>query len=94
MLAGFLAMFLTGILMFVSKAAEFYLNVSFRVKLVALGFAAFNALYFHYKTRHGISTGDSAPSPPIGVRLAGAFSIALWAAVIAAGRMMAYTPPV
>ena len=94
MLAGFVAMFLTGALMFWSKAAEFYINISFRVKVVGLVLAACNAAYFHFKTQRGMTTWDDAPSPPMGVRLAGAFSIILWAVIIAAGRMMAYTPPI
>ncbi|HEX4997967.1 MAG TPA: DUF6644 family protein [Terriglobia bacterium] len=92
MLAGFIAMFLTGAIMFWAHAALCYLNPSFRVKTVGLVLAGFNALYFHFKTQHGMAEWDNAPTPPLGVRLAGLFSVLLWGVIIAAGRMMAYTP--
>ena len=40
---------------------------------------------------HGIGGWDTAGRPPFNVRMAGLASIVLWATVIAAGRLMAYT---
>ena len=46
---------------------------------------------FNYFTARGIAEWDAAPVPPLGVRMAGLLSIILWGAVIASGRLMAYT---
>jgi len=53
--------------------------------------AGANAMYFNYFTARGIAAWDSDPVPPFPVRMAGLLSIVLWAAVIASGRLMAYT---
>ena len=53
--------------------------------------AGANAMYFNFKTKRGIAGWDTAGRPPLNVRMAGLASIVLWASVIAAGRLMAYT---
>jgi hypothetical protein len=91
MVGGFVLMILTGLLLFWARAAASYSNVYFRIKLVGLLLAGANAMYFNYFTARGIAEWDSAPVPPRGVRMAGLLSIILWGAVIASGRLMAYT---
>lgn len=71
-----------GVLMFASAAAEFAANPAFRVKLVLILMAAANAGLFH--ARDSLRRGDAV------ARLQAGISIALWFAVIAAGRMIAY----
>jgi hypothetical protein len=91
MVGGFILMFVTGGLLFWARAAASYSNVYFRIKLLGLLLAGANAWYFNYRTARGIAGWDSAGMPPPGVRMAGLASIVLWATVIAAGRLMAYT---
>ena len=91
MVGGFALMMITGLLLFWARAAASYGNVYFRIKLVGLVLAGANAMYFNYYTARGIAAWDSAPVPPTRVRMAGLLSIVLWAAVIASGRLMAYT---
>jgi hypothetical protein len=91
MTAGFVIMIITGALLFWARAAASYSNVYFRIKLLGLLLAAANAIYFNLKTKRGIAGWDTAGKPPINVRMAGLASIVLWASVIAAGRLMAYT---
>jgi hypothetical protein len=91
MLAGFAAMVITGALLFWAHAASSYSNVYFRIKLAAMLLAGVNAMYFNSRTKRGIAAWDTAVPPPLRVRMAGLASIVLWAGVIAAGRMMAYT---
>jgi hypothetical protein len=67
------------------------MNIYFRIKFLAMGLAVLNAMYFNVKTARGIAAWDANPVPPPGVRIAGIFSIVMWAGVIAAGRLMAYT---
>jgi hypothetical protein len=56
-----------------------------------MGMAVLNAMYFNVKTARGIAAWDANPVPPLNVRIAGIVSIVMWAGVIAAGRLMAYT---
>jgi len=91
MVGGFTLMIITGLLLFWARAAASYGNVYFRIKLLGLVLAGANAMYFNYFTARGIAEWDTAPVPPRAVRMAGLLSIILWAAVIASGRLMAYT---
>jgi hypothetical protein len=91
MLGGYAAMVLTGVLLFWARAASSYANVYFLIKMTAIVMAGVNAWYFNTGTKRGIAAWDTAAKPPKAVRLAGLTSIVLWAVVIAAGRMMAYT---
>lgn len=91
MVAGFTAMFVSGGLLFWAEADRAYPNIFFRFKVIGLLFAALNILYFHGSTQHGQAQWDKSPVPPFKVRMAGFLSILLWAAIIAAGRLMAYT---
>lgn len=80
--AAFVVALAAGLLMFVSAAAEIAANPAFRVKLVLILIAAVNAWLFH--ARDSLRRGDGV------ARLQAGISIALWFAVIAAGRMIAY----
>jgi hypothetical protein len=91
MLGGFAIMIVTGLLLFWARAGSSYGNVYFRIKLLGLVLAGANAMYFNFRTARGIAAWDNAPVPPFPVRMAGLLSIVLWAAVIASGRLMAYT---
>jgi hypothetical protein len=74
--AGFVAMAVTGALLFYSTPVRFYGNVFFRAKVVLLVLAGLNAALYH--------AGRSRP------RWAGAASLLLWSSVIASGRLIAY----
>jgi hypothetical protein len=61
------------------------------VKAIALILAGLNALVYHTNIERRIALWDRLPTPPLPARMAGIISIAAWATVILAGRMMAYT---
>lgn len=82
-LAGFAVMLITGFLMFSADALVYHVNPSFRFKMTCLTVA----LLFHY-TLHRKAAG--AGVSPWAAKLAGALSLALWTAVIAGGRMIAF----
>lgn len=90
-LAGFAAMLVSGAALFTAFATLAYANVYFRIKLATLLLAGANALVFHVVTQRSAAAWDDAPRPPPRVRAAGIVSLALWATVILAGRMMSYT---
>lgn len=89
MFAGFTLMFISGSLLFWAHAESSYLNFFFRIKVAALFLSAGNILFFHFRTQRNIDEWDKAPVPPLQVRMAGFFSIVLWASIMAAGRLMA-----
>ena len=89
-LPGFLAMFLTGILLFISRAEKVYSNTFFRFKLFLLVLAGLNALLYQLKFYPKMGDWDKSGLVPWGARLSGAASLIIWACVIALGRTMAY----
>jgi uncharacterized membrane protein SirB2 len=89
-LAGFVIMFVTGILLFWAQAAKAYDSVYFRIKVVLLLLAGINAIAFELGMRKSITKWESDMTPPTRARFAGFASLILWAGVIAAGRTMAY----
>ena len=91
MMAGFVLMVVSGIVLFFGDPVRFYLNIFFRVKLVLLLFAGANAYFFHASASgHDLRSWDLAPRTPFRARLAGSLSIFLWAGIITCGRMIAY----
>lgn len=88
--SGFAVMVITGLLMFSSEAVKLYGNGAFRLKMVLILLAGLNALVFQTTVYKTVDKWDVAPRPPIGARLAGAFSLFLWVGVIFAGRWIAY----
>lgn len=87
---GFVVMVLTGVLVFFANPLEYWHNFAFRVKIAFLVAAAINIFVFHHRVQADQARWDSQPRPPASVRRAAAASLALWIAVIVAGRCMAY----
>ena len=81
---GFAVMLITGPLMFSTDAVNYHFNPSFQFKMTCL----LLALLFHF-TVHRRATAPEVS--PILAKLAGALSLLLWTAVIAGGRMIAFT---
>jgi len=87
---GFVIMFITGILLFWCQAVKAWGSIYSKIKIGLLILAGVNALIFELTLRKRLSSWDSAPVPPLRMRLTGIFGIVLWAGVICAGRTMAY----
>ena len=87
---AFVIMVATGVLLFYAIPVRNYQNIFFRVKMVMLVFAMFNIWYFHTRIESGVANWDTAARPPRAARIAGMASIALWLAIVVAGRMIAY----
>ena len=79
----------TGTLMFMGNAVNYYGNGPFRVKMVLLMFAGLNMLVFQLATFRGVAAWDSGRPPPA-ARVAGLTSIGLWACVIGFGRWIGF----
>jgi hypothetical protein len=62
------------------------------VKLAAIVLAGVNAFFYHaYWVRQAQHYDHGGARTPLGARLAGCVSLALWTIVILAGRMISYT---
>jgi hypothetical protein len=90
MVAGFVVMIITGILLFYAIPIRSYQNIFFRLKLIALLLAGANAWVFHNGVQRSVARWDLDLVPPRKARFAGAASLALWALIIVCGRMIAY----
>ena len=90
MKVGFAMMVVTGALLFYAIPVRSYLNIFFRIKVIALVFAGLNAWIFQVGIRRRTAEWDLQASPPRAARMAGLASLALWAVIIVAGRMIAY----
>ena len=80
----------TGLMMFVAHATEMAGNPAFRLKLVLIGAALANAAAFHRWPFRSVGRWDVGARAPAPARLAAVASLALWAGVIACGRLLAY----
>jgi hypothetical protein len=81
--AGLAIILTTGPIMFSGSATAYPRNAAFRFKMIAFALA----LLFHFTFRRRAIRSEV---PGIAAKLAGAGSLALWSAVVAAGRMIAF----
>ena len=91
MVGGYIAAFISGLLLFWAEADRAYPNIFARIKFMGLLFAGLNIMYFHVDSQKTQSEWDNLETPPFKVRMAGFLSITLWVVIISAGRLMAYT---
>lgn len=87
---GFAAMVLTGMLLFYANPAHYYQNVFFRIKVVLLAVVAINIWLFHSRVHRRVSEWNRDPVTPRAARIAAIVSLASWASIVVAGRLIAY----
>jgi hypothetical protein len=90
MFAGFAVMFITGALLFATRATDAYASGFFRLKVSLLVLGVVNVAVFHGTVDRRRHEWDADARPPLRARLAGGVSLVLWFSIIAAGRIMAY----
>lgn len=81
----------TGVVMFVSGAVAVGNSAAAPWKLGLLIVAGINVAVFHGGAYRGVNAWDIDVPTPAGARIAAIVSILVWCAVIAAGRLLAYT---
>jgi hypothetical protein len=89
-IGGFMVMFASGLLLFVSEPMKCYTTWAFRLKAVMLVLAAANVWFFHAKVYPGVAQWDEAAALPRQAKLVGFASMVLWFGIIIAGRWTAY----
>src|SRR5258708_3771809 len=80
---GFAVMLITGPLMFSADAIRYHDNPSFQFKMVCL----LLAFLFHFTIHRRVTRTEVSP---IAAKLVAGLSLALWTAVVAGGRMIAF----
>lgn len=92
---GAVFMMSSGVLLYWAKPVYSWGHIFFRIKLAALVLALLNAAAFHFGIERRIVDWDLVPHPPRAARAAGVISIALWAVIVVAGRLIGYNwfPP-
>ena len=81
---------ITGIGMFITRAASHVLYPAFQSKMVLLVLAGLNMAYFHFKLYKDIAQCDSLAITSIQLKIAGSLSLFLWAGVMLAGRWIGH----
>jgi len=92
---GAVFMMTSGVALFWAKPVYSWGHIFFRIKIAALFLAMLNAAAFHLGIERRLVDWDRGPVPPRAARIAGVCSIALWAVIVIAGRLIGYNwfPP-
>ena len=80
---------LAGLLLFYAQPMRYFGKVVYWIKMALIVLAGVNALLFHLTTYRSVAKWDTA-GPPLGAKVAGGLSLALWAGIVAFGRLTAY----
>jgi hypothetical protein len=82
---------ITGSLMFISQAAQYFVTPTFWIKMAIMAAAGINMAIFEFITVRGVNEWDVKPSPPLPARLAGGISLACWVLVFVFGRWTGFS---
>jgi hypothetical protein len=88
---AFVVAAIAGSLLFSSNAVKYAHNIYFLIKMSLLIVALVNMLAFHFIISRDIEHWDHKPVTPIGARMTGAISLAVWIGVIICGRLIGFT---
>jgi uncharacterized protein DUF6644 len=89
--AAFALTVATGLLMFITNAAVYYNNFSFRTKMAMLALSGINMLLFELTAARSIQRWDKDTSAPLAGKTVAAISIVLWISIIFLGRWIGFT---
>jgi hypothetical protein len=87
---GFVIMVTCGLLLFLSKAATYYDNPYFQIKMLLLALVGVHAWIFHRSVYGNTAELDRAPEMPGVAKLAACLSLVLWIGILSAGRWIGY----
>lgn len=81
---------ITGLGMFITRAASHVVNPAFQWKIVLLALAGANMAYFHFRVYRQIAQWDTNIATPFQLKMIGSMSLFLWAGVMLAGRWVGH----
>ena len=88
-MVGMVVTSIAGLLLFYSQPMRYFGKLLYRIKMGLIVLAGVNAMLFHFTTYRSIAKWDTT-SPPLGAKVAGVLSLAMWACIVAFGRLTAY----
>jgi uncharacterized membrane protein len=77
-------------MLFITNAVTLGHDPVFYIKMGLLVLAGLNATIFHRLSFNSLKTWNENNSLPVPAKMAAVFSIVLWIAIIACGRLLAY----
>lgn len=80
----------SGILLFITNAKTLGADPTFWLKMILLILAVLNVLVFHRFIFHYHSDPEVSGELPLAAKISALFSITVWIAIIACGRLLAY----
>lgn len=90
-LIGFALNAVTGVLFVVGDPARYFHNIAFKIKILLIMFAGFNALFFTFRVRPRISAGsDNFQEIGLDAKICTALSLTFWTSIIVLGRFIPY----
>jgi hypothetical protein len=81
---------ITGLGMFITRAASHVLNPAFQWKMFLLLLAGVNMAYFHFRVYRQIQQWDTVVATPTRLKVIGSLSLLLWSGVMLAGRWVGH----
>ncbi len=88
-MVGMVVTSLAGLLLFYMQPMRYFGKVIYWIKIALIVLASVNILLFHFVTYRSIDKWDLT-NPPVAAKVAGWLSLALWACIVATGRLTAY----
>lgn len=87
---AFVVATITGVGMFITRAASHVTNPAFQWKMALLVLAGANMAYFHFRVYKSIHEWDEVIATPRQLKIIGATSLLLWSGVMLAGRWVGH----
>lgn len=87
---GFGINLVTGLLFLAGDPARYLVNVAFWLKMVLIAMAGANTAYFVARIKPKLDTSACSANTALDAKLVACLSLALWTAVIVAGRFIPY----
>ena len=91
--AGFATNAASGSFFLMTEPNQYLYNPAFHLKMLCLALAGINVLVFYLAFFRGVNTLGPGVQAPLGARVIGGASLALWITVIVCGRMITFYRP-
>ena len=88
--AALAGMAVSGFLLFSAEASHVSLNPVFQLKFALIGAGLLNVALYEFGAKRQVDALPPGATIPAGARMVGALSLAIWLAVAACGRSIAY----
>jgi hypothetical protein len=89
-IAAFILLAATGFMQFAADASHLIVNPVFQIKLILIGLGLLNLAIFEFGVKRSVTGLGPGVAMPASAKTAGFMSLAIWLAVAACGRSIAY----